>query len=168
MPRASCCILSINPSGEWSKYAHVHVSPRLHLHPLTQQCKYEFTLEANDHMIIKISPRFHLHPLTQQCNYDFTLEPNYHKIIKISPRFHLLLIRNPPRFHLHPLPQQSKDDFTLEPTDHMIIKNLPSFSPASVDSTMQIRLYLRTKRQHASPLDFTCIRWLHNANTTLP
>jgi len=63
-----------------------------------------------------------------------------------------------PRFHLLPLTQQCNYDVTLDQNDHMIIQNILSISPATVDSTMQLRLYLRTK----------WFRWLNNATTTLP
>ena len=83
-------------------YDYKNSPPRLHLHPTTQPCKYDFTLEQmtiwliklfetspasdystmqvrlhlgrKDHMIINNSPGFHLHPTTQPCKYDFTLE----------------------------------------------------------------------------------------------
>ena len=76
-----------------------------------------------------------------------------------------------PGLHLHPPTQPCKYDFTLKPNDHMIIKNLPWTSPASNDSTMQIRLHLKTKCTYdykTPPLDFTCIQGLNNANTTSP
>ena len=58
------------------------ISARLYLHPMTKPCKYEFTLELDDHMIMKnlneTSPapadstmqiRFHLRT-RWRCDYD--------------------------------------------------------------------------------------------------
>ena len=60
---------------------------------------------------------------------------------------------------------------TIEPNDHMITKNLPETSPAPDDSTIRIRVHLRTKWPYdyeKSFRDFTCTRWLHHSNTSSP
>ena len=50
-----------------------------------------------------------------------------------------------PRLHLRPMTQPFEYEFPLEPNDHMIMKNLPGTSPAPDDSTIWIRVHLRTK-----------------------
>ena len=45
--------------------------------------------------------------------------------------------------------QPCKYEFTLEPDDHMIMKNLRETLPAPDDSTLQIRVHLRTRWPYA-------------------
>ena len=74
-----------------------------------------------------------------------------------------------PGLHLHLTTQPCEYDFILKPNAYMIIKNLTWTSPASNDSTMQIRLHLKTKWPYdykKPPLDFTCIQRLNHVNTT--
>ena len=52
---------------------------------MTQPFAYEFTLEPNDHMIMKHLPGLHLLPMTQPFEYEFTLESNDHMIMKNIP-----------------------------------------------------------------------------------
>ena len=76
-----------------------------------------------------------------------------------------------PRLHLHWMTQPFEYEFTLEPNDHMIMENLPETSPAPDDSTIRIRVHLRTKWPYdyeKCPRDFTCTRWFNNSDTSLP
>ena len=50
-------------------------SPRLHLDTLTQQCKYEFTLEPDDHMIIKNLPRLRTSPKAVDSTMRIRIHP---------------------------------------------------------------------------------------------
>ena len=128
----------------------------------------------------KTSPGLHLHPTTQPWKYDFTLKPNDHKIIKHFPgtypasdestmqiRLHLETKwpydykKYSPGLHLHPTTQPCKYDFTLKPNDHMIIKQKNTWtSPASEDSTMQIRFHFTSKW----PYDYKKNTWTSPAS----
>ena len=101
---------------------------------MTQPFEYEFTLEPNDHMIMKNLPETSPAPDDSTIRIRVYLGPNDHMIRKVSLRL-----------HLHPMTQTFEYDFTLEPNEHMIMKNLPGTSPASDDSTIRIRVHLRTK-----------------------
>ena len=108
----------------------------------------------------KISPRLHLHPMIQPFEYELSLETNDHMIMK-----------NLPGLHLHPMAQPFEYEFTLKPDDHMIMKNLLGASPAPDDSTIQIRVHLRTRWPYnydKSPWDFICTRKLNHSNTSSP
>ena len=80
-------------------------------------------------------PRPHLHPTAQPCNYEFTLEPTDHIIIET----HFQDFTCIPRLN---------DGTTNSPWNQMtiwLLNNFSKTSPASDDSTMQLRLHLRTK-----------------------
>ena len=64
-----------------------------------------------------------------------------------------------------------KYDFTSEPRIIWLWKKLSESSPASGDSTIQVRLHLRTNDHmimKKARRDFTCLRWLNHSNTTSP
>ena len=146
-------------------------------------------LAPNDH-IWRIYQGLHMPPMTQPFGYEFTLEPNDHMIMKnlseTSPkpddstnrmRVHLrtkwpyYYEKISPRLHLRPMTQLFGYEITLEPNDHMIMKNLPETSPVLNDSIIRIRVHLRIKwpYDYEKPSrDFTCIRLLNLAKTSSP
>ena len=76
-----------------------------------------------------------------------------------------------PRLHLRPMTQPFECEITLEPNDYMILTNLPRTSPAHDDSTIRIRVHLRTTWPYdyvKYPRDFACARWLNHSNTSSP
>ena len=79
--------------------------------------------------------------MTSPASDDSTITIRLH----LRPGNHMFMKNLSPRLHLHPKTQPFEYEFALEPTDHMIMKNLPETSPAPDDSTIRIRVHLRTK-----------------------
>ena len=115
-------------------YDYKKTFPRLHLHPTTQPCKYDFTLKPNG---VKTKWPIWISPASD----DSTMQTRLHLKTKWPYDFKKTSSGN----HLHPTTQACKYDFTSKSNDHMIYKTLHWTSPASDDSTMQIRLHLKTK-----------------------
>ena len=107
--------------------AHV---PGLHLHPMTQRCKYDFALDQRTIWLWK-SLR------SSPASTDSALQIR----LRLRPKDHMIL-RQSPRFHLHPMIQRCKY-FSLRQKDHMIIKQITGSSPASNDSTLPVRVRLK-------------------------
>ena len=149
-------------------------SPRRHLHPVTQPCKYDFTFDQKTIWLKKTpldftciqwfnlanttspstkgpydykenSPRRHLHPMNQPCKYDFALDqrPYDYKLLAVSslasndstlqirlshkPKGRII-IKNFLGLHMHPMSQPYKYDFVLDPSPIWLYKTFPATS----------------------------------------
>ena len=143
---------------------------------------------SKDHMITRNSPRLHLHPTTQPCKYDFSLEQRTIWLKQTLRDFTCIRLLNhanttspwnkgPYDYKKLSWTSPASDYSTMQirlhlrTKDHMIMKQLPKTYPASDDFTVRIRLHLRTTDHmitKKTSWDLTCIRWLYNANTISP